>query len=386
MTDAQIVDRIRAELPAVQRYVYLNTGTAGPLSHRTADALAALASAELTQGRIHPDNYEPIMATINELREHLARLMGADVDEIALTHHTTDGMNIATWGLNWRPGDELLTTNLEHEGGLLPLYMVRQRFGVTIRFANLGLGGGDVAARIEQAITPRTRLLSISHVSFRTGALLPLDEIVDVAHRHGVLVVVDGAQSAGAIPVDMHALGVDFYAIPGQKWLCGPEGTGALYVRRDRISELNPTFVGYFSTEGSPPMDMTGYFMPAPGARRYEVSTMYYPGLAGWLESLRWLEELGSEWIYGRIQVITGRWRAMLDSIPGAGLLTPASYAGLTSFTVEGLDPEQATQALVEQGILIRYVDQPYCLRVSTGFYNNENDLVCLRDALERLV
>jgi len=295
-------------------------------------------------------------------------------------------MNIAVRGLNWQPGDEIVTTTLEHEGGRLPVYAVARRFGLTLRVVDLGIGDGDMAGKIATALSPRTRLVVVSHVSWKSGAVLPLAEIAEAAHRVGALVAVDGAQSAGAFPVNVQELNVDMYSVPGQKWLCGPEGVGALYVRRERVSDLAPTFVGFFSLRDFTAMDLSGYFIPAPGARRYEVGTVYWPALFGMRESLRWLEEeAGYGWIFEQTQAITRRCREMLADLPGTMIHSPAEHAGLMAFSVAGMEAQAAVDELAEMGVVIRPVHDPAWLRVSTGFFNNDVDLIRLRDGLTTL-
>ncbi len=385
------VKMVRAELEAVTTSVYLNTGTAGPLPRAALDALITETHHDFQRGRADIIAYERVLATFAELRAAFARLLGVASDEIAITHHTSEGMNIGSWGLNWQRGDELLITNLEHEGGLLPAYAVGQRFGVDVRVAELGLGDDPdaVLTALDQAITPRTRLLSISHVSWSSGVCLPLAEIVALAHRRGVLVLVDGAQSAGAMPLDLHASGVDLYAVPGQKWLCGPEGIGALYVRRDRITLLRPTFVSFFSLRDPESYTLSGDFLYAEGARRYEVGTVFRPGLYAMLASLDWLEHsVGWDWAFGRIHQLAERARALLSTLPGITILTADPHAGLIAFTIAGLNPTTTAEFLRAQGIIIRTIPVPgsYVLRVSTGFYNTEDELVRLRDALATLI
>ncbi len=383
VTDPRVA-AVRRELPAAEGQVYLNSGTAGPLPRRTAEVIAAENARQLRAGRAtiktYFDEYLPMQATV---RARFARLLGADVDEIALTHHTTEGMNIACWGLNWQPGDEIVTTSHEHEGGLLPAYAVARRFGVTLRVVDLDRGGEDIAGAIAAAITSRTRLVVVSHVAFTTGAALPVAAIAAAAHRVGAYVAVDGAQSCGAIPVDVRDLDVDFYAVPGQKWLCGAEGVGALYVRRERIPELLPTFVGFSSIRDQESMDLSGYFMPAAGAARYEQGTLYWPGLFGMNESLRWLEEdAGWPWIYEQTAAITDRCRSMLGGLPGVTIHTPVPHGSLTAFSIAGLDPQATVTQLAERGIIIRAVPFYNWLRVSTAFFNTDEDLDRLHDAL----
>ena len=261
--------------------------------------------------------------------------------------------------------------------------MVARRFGLTLRVVDLDRAGEDIAGAVAAALSPRTRLVVMSHVAFTSGAALPVAAVAAAAHRVGAYVAVDGAQSCGAIPINVRELDVDFYAVPGQKWLCGPEGMGALYVRRERISELLPTFVGFFSIRDVEAMDLSGYFVPAPGAVRYEQGTLYWPGLFGMNESLRWMEEdLGWSWISEQTTEITQRCRSMLGALPGVTIHTPVPHAGLTAFSVDGLDPLTTVTQLADRGIIIRSVPIYNWLRVSTGFFTTDEDLDRLHDAL----
>lgn len=386
--DVLKLEQIRAQLPAVQRAAYLNAGTCGPLPTAAAEAMAEAAQRELEVGRADTAGYLAFAETTLRARTALGQLFSVDPGTIALTHHTTEGMNIITWGIEWHPGDEVVTTNIEHEGGLYPLYMVRARRGVTLRFADVGLGADPLPA-VERALGPRTRLLVISHVSYSSGARFPLGEIIQLAHSRGVMVAVDGAQSAGVFDLDFAALEVDFYALPGQKWLCGPEGTGALYVRLDRLADLQPTFVGYSSFEHQ---DWAGYFIPTPGAARYHVGSLYRPGIVGQLAALRWFQEtVGPTWAYERIAHLAQRCRELLQGLEGVRMVTPPHrQAGLINFTPLGWSPRRMVGlvlALIKLGYLVRSIPhEPYCLRVSTGFYNTEQELVGLRDALGELL
>jgi L-cysteine/cystine lyase len=375
-TETEKITQIRQMMPAVQNRVYLNTGTAGPLSTLTIDTINQANTQELETGRADLSGFKLLTEAINELRVAFAGLTKANPEEIALTHHTTEGINIAAHGLTWRPGDEIVTTTSEHEGGLLPVYVLKQRYGVDIKV--IDITPDEVLVQLGAAITPRTRLLVISHVLWNTGVRLPLADIMALAQRRNILVLVDGAQSAGSIPLDLPASGVDFYAIPGQKWLCGPEGTGALYVRKDRLSLVAPTFVGYSSLEDVKAYDFTGHFLPArDSARRYEVGTIYRPGIKGMAANLKWLEEtIGWEWIYKRIEHLAEYARSVLQTLPGITILTPPGpQAGLVTFNVEGLDPAKMMAKLAQDGIILRFIRHPYALRISTGFYNTEEDI-----------
>ncbi len=379
---------VRREAPATQANAYLNAGTNGPLSRYAAEAIAAANQNQLADGRIGPGIYEKSLAISTELRSAFARLLGADDDEIALTHHTTDGMNIAVWGQKYREMDEIVTTSLEHPGGLVPVLVAAKRFGATVRVVPVEVSddGPTTAAKVLAAITARTRLVAVSHVSWKSGVVLPLHEIAERVHAVGGLLAVDGAQSAGAIAIDARALDVDYYACPGQKWLCGPDGVGALYVRRERIADTQQTFAGGRALRDGNAWDNSGNYLPGTTAQRFEVATVYKPALAGMLASLRWLERLGYAAIYERIQALTAHCRETLSATPGVTVYTPAAQAGLTSFNIDGVDPVQASARLGEMGVLIRSVSNPDLLRASTSFYNDESDVEKLRRGIEEVI
>lgn len=378
-TEAEKIALIRAAMPVTQTKTYLNTGTCGPLSTLTAETLNRENSLELAEGRADKKGFEALHQAADDLRAAMARLVNATPAEIALTSHTTNGMNIVAHGFNWRPGDEIVTTTLEHQGGLLPVYVLRQRYGVTVRIVELSADASaeEIVASLEAAVTPRTRLLVFSHVAWNTGQRLPMARLAAMGHRHHIPSLVDAAQSAGAVPLDLPASGVDFYAMPAQKWLCGPEGLGALYVRKSSLSLLNPTFIGYASLANGTDYDFTGYFMPAPDARRFEMGSVHRPSLKAMLANMLWLEEtVGWNWIYERIAALAEYTRAALALLPGVTVITPPGpQAGLISFNLDGYDPARVALHLAQKGIIIRFLPHPYVLRVSTGFYNTSADI-----------
>ena len=313
------LNEVRNELPAVQTAAYLNTGSYGPLSRAAASAIEEANKQQLNGGRLNLSVGEANQATASALRSSFSRVLGCAGDEVALTHHTTDGMNIATWGIQYQPGDEIVTNSWEHPGGLLPVYAAARRFNLVVRVVPLSLDDDEEAIidKFHRVIGPRTKLVSVTHVSWKTGVILPIKRLAELVHAHNGLIAVDGAQSGGAIRLEMEALDADFYAIPGQKWLCGPEGIGALYVKRARLGELLQTYVGYPSLRNGEAFDETGIFLPPAGAKRYEVGTTYRPAIAGMFSGLQWLERLGLDWVFKRTQTITQQLRAALASSLG---------------------------------------------------------------------
>ncbi|NOX60624.1 MAG: aminotransferase class V-fold PLP-dependent enzyme [Chloroflexi bacterium] len=390
-TQSHHLDHVRAALPAVRQYAYLNAGSSGPLPEPAIKAMAHEALDEAANGRIRFETFfakkRPAMAG---LRAAFARLLDADASEIALTHNTTDGVNMAVWGQPWREGEEIVVTDLEHEGGVMPAYLAAKRFGLKVRTLRLlDAPPSDAANIVDDGLSHRSRLLIVSHVSWANGARLPLKEIAEAAHARGCRVLVDAAQSAGAIPVSMRELGVDYYAVPGQKWLCGPEGMGALFVKTEAMDALSPTFTGYFAlSDQENAWDCFGRMVLASDARRYENSSIYFPGVFGMLAALEWLEsEVGWDWAFGRIAHLHAYARKCLAENPRILIFTPDEAAGLLHFRLTNDDdPEAVNQALVTRGVRIRTIPHMRCLRVSTGFWNTEAEIDALAAALKEIL
>lgn len=378
------VEEIRAQLPAVHAKAYLNTGTNGPLPRVAAEAMAEMARAELEEGRIAIGGWEAKGALKPAAREALAQAYNVRPTEIALTQLTTEGMNVMIHGIDWQRGDEAIITNLEHPGGQLPLYVVARRYGVQIKVVDLGNGGGDVVGKIERLITRRTRALVISHIAWNTGAVLPLKEICELCRKHGVLSLVDAAQSAGSIDPKLYENDPDAYAMPGQKWMCGPEGTGSLYIHESRIGWFQQTYVNYGSAMwGS--TDPTGYFTPNAGAARFDRIATYYPLIAGQRAATEWLTgDVGLDWAYKRIASLGKLAHKTLSNIDGVEVITPRDrMAGLVSFNLAGMEPNDLVTALDERGFILRTIPDPACVRLSTGFYNTEDEIERLGAAIE---
>jgi len=377
------INAIRAELPATERIAYLNTGTNGPLPRRSHAALVAHSELELAEGRIGGEVFPRLARIANEARADLAGVLHCSPDEVALTHNTTEGVNIALMGLDWRPGDEIITSHAEHPGILYPVSLLRSRYGVRIRMTNIGMPGCDDLAELRQALGPRTRAVALSHVSWSTGVVLPIRELADATHAAGALFICDAAQSGGMVPSDVYALGVDAYACSGQKWLCGPDGTGALFVRKDRLGDIQLSAMGYHSVRAGM-SDHEGHFVPPAAASRYEVVTLYPASLVALSASLRWIaDEVGWDWAYQRIAALGAACHDALAALDGVTMITPRDrMAGLVHFNVAGITPAALCERMASQGVVARSIPFPVAVRVATGFYNTEDDIARLVAAI----
>lgn len=385
MPDLTHVERIRQQLPATISHIYLNTGTFGPLPDCVAQAMQVCIQNDWQNGRLGVAAFETIGTIYSNARSRVATLLNADVEEIALTDNTGEGLNIISYGLNWREGDEVITTNHEHISLLAPLYQLRDRYGIVIRFADIGpTAEQPVLKAIADLVTPRTRLISISHVTWTTGAVLNISEVAYMGREWGIPVLIDGAQSAGAISIDVKALGVDFYAIPMQKWLCGPDGTGALYVRKEMFHLVSPTYVGYWSIKHEEDFE----WELLESAQRFEVGGRQTAAIAGQAAVLNWLEQtVGHKWLFERIVSLSDYAYKVLKEVPGLSILTPRpGESGLVSFTLEGRDDTEVVTHLRDtHNMFIRNIPSTKSLRISTGFYNTEEEIDKLADALKEM-
>jgi len=378
---SKLNEEVRRELrkiaPATSASVYLNCAFAGPVIAPVADALEGRANREFLSGRGSVAAWDEYLGWLSDVRGRVSRLLGAEADETGLTHHTTEGINAIIWGLEWEPTDRLVTTTLEHAATLLPLYQLHRRRGVRIDFADIGFGDPDRALdALEAALERAPRLLVVSHVTWCTGATLPIAEIVEVAHRRGIPVLVDGAQAVGAVGLDFAELGADFYAFNGYKWLCGPEGTGALLVKRPWLGRLSPTFTGTFGIDGSvfranDPESLA----PAPGAARYEFGCYYQPAIAGFLAAVDWHLSHGDV-ARSRIAELAAFCRERAMELRGMEVLTPeGSGSGIICVRRADWNGQACVARLEELGVMIRHIPTNDALRISCGFFNSEEEI-----------
>jgi L-cysteine/cystine lyase len=373
------LDAVRAQLPSLAGAAYLNTGGCGPLPLPAADAIAAWARDAAREPRGSAEGFGRVADEAAALRAAAGRVVGADAARIALTSNTTDGLNVVAWGIDWRAGDEIVMPAMEHPGMSVPLATLARRAGLTLRLVDPDGTGEGLADAVAGVIGPRTRLVALSHVAWTTGAVLDVAGVARHAREAGALVLVDGAQSAGAIPVDPAAIGADAYAFPAHKWLLGPEGLGALWISEEAMERVDLTASGFESGTDNRP---GGVLTPHPGARRHEVSTLPAGLLAGWRASLEWLEGLGWEWIHRRVREVHAAARSALGRIRGVRLVTPAGpQAGLLSFRVSGRDPVLGCARMAADDVIVRWLPHTPLMRASLGFFTDASDIARLAAA-----
>ena len=372
------LETVRSGMPSSRHAVYLNAGTWGPLPTRAADAMRARVDDVESRGRIGSAGYAEFGRIREGARAAFAESVSSDPERIALTHSTSGAMNLVLGGLAFAPGDEIVTTDNEHPGLLEPLAALTRRYGVVVRVAE-ALQGSDPLDAIASQIGPRTRLVALSHVLWANGRILPLRAISEAAHAAGAPLLVDGAQGVGAVDVDPVALGVDAYAGTGQKWLCGPNGVGFLWLAdgfEERFDVAAPSYYTRdFRSEGAP-------FWP--GARRHDGASLATAGLAGLTAAVEFRRQLVG-WSEGAAEMagVRARCVALLSGVPGVTVQAESEGAApLVAFTVDGRTAEDVVEGLEAAGVLARTLPGLDWVRVSLGYWVSDGDLERLAAAL----
>jgi len=378
------IERVRAAFPVLREVVYLNTGTYGPMPEPALETfLRVLTEMERKALAASPELGERVTQT----RRQVAALLGADPEEITFTRNATDGINLALGGLEWRAGDEVIISDEEHEALLHPLLYMQKTRKIRVRRVGIATEAEEMTARLEQVASTRTRLVALSHVSCESGARLPVEAICRWAASRNLLTLLDGAHSAGALPLDVRQIGCDFYAGNGHKWLYGPKGTGFFYACRDRLVDLSPVIVGAGSLER---VDVeTGEAKLWDTAARFECGTRPWTLIAGLGASLEWLEGLGWERVMGHIAALSALLKERIEDRSDLRLLTPRAQeesAGLVTFATPGRDAGALLHVLRERyRIYLRPVPHYNAIRVSTAHFNDSTDIECLLEAIDEI-
>jgi L-cysteine/cystine lyase len=349
-------EEARAQFPVFERFAYLNAGTNGPLAGATIEAMVKWNRRDLEQGRGGKPYFEQVLALRERARNALAGVLEVPPENVALVSSTTNACNVVLAGLGLTADDEIVTTDVEHFGLLGPLLASPAK----VRVAHVRDAAPDEAPRlVYEEITSRTKLIAVSHFSWVTGNALGPAEL---RRRTELPILLDGAQSAGACRTEAEAF--DFYTVSGQKWLCGPDSTGALYVRvPERLRVALPTYMSQSA------YDIEDSFTPKPGAPRFD-SVWYAPGtLAGLLAAL----EATPVWWHERTREVASYCRTRLDEA-GYDVVTAPDQAGLITFSPGG-DAAEAAARLFEAGVVVRDIPETGWLRASCGWWTSEDDV-----------
>jgi cysteine desulfurase/selenocysteine lyase len=399
------VDRVRRDFPILGKTMhgkplaYLDSASSAQKPRAVTEAMTHLF--EHHYANVHRGVYQ-LSATSTRLyaeaREAVARLLGAGTaEEVIFTRNTTESINLvaASWGRrNLQPGDEVVLTEMEHHSNIVPWQLICEERGARIRVAPVDDRGALRMEELERLVGGSTKLVAIAHVSNVLGTINPVRAVSEIAHRCGALVLVDGAQAAPRLPVDLQQLDCDFYACSGHK-LYGPNGVGVLWGRAELLDAM-PPFLGGGGMIESVTFEKTTY---APVPERFEAGTPDVGCAVGLRAAIEYVEALGLGDIARHEDALLGYATTLLEDIPGLRLIgTAPEKTGVLSFVVDGIHPHDIGTVLDREGVAIRVGHHcaqplmnrfgvPATARASLGLYNDRGDVdrlaAGIRSALE---
>jgi L-cysteine/cystine lyase len=388
------VSGLRAHLPALANKTYFNYGGQGPLPTPSLEAIVATWQRIQELGPFTEDVWPLLGHLSGSVRSRLAQWFGVSPHRVAFTENVTSGCVLPLWGLPWREGEEILLGDAEHPGVVAACRELARREGLTITTLPVrDLDGGAAEADagtlevLERLLSPRTRLVVLSHLLWNSGRVLPIEAVARrlAEHPGHPWLLVDAAQSFGSLPVAGAARVADIYAATGHKWCCGPEGLGAVALSERLLAEARPTLIGWRTLRD----ESSGGAAYHQDGRRFEVATSCTPLLAGLEASLRLLEAEGDD--SARLAAIRARSQRLWEGLQGLPavrcLLPEPPPAGLVSFTLhradgQAIDPAAVVHDLGQQGIWLRSLPDPHCLRACTHLSTEEEEVDRLLDAL----
>lgn len=374
--------RLRAAMPATHKWAYFDHAAMSPLPRPTADAIQTWLQEAVEIGNpIWPDWVKQVEA----MRADAARLIGAQDEEIALVGNTTAGIGLVAEGIDWRPGDNVVTLADEFPSNVYPWFNLSSR-GVETRRVPTDVSGRLDIDRLAEACDSRTRVVSVSWIGFATGYRHDIGRIASVVHERDALLFVDAIQGLGAFPLDVNQMGIDFLAADGHKWLLGPEGAGIAYIRREHLDRLRPFGVGWHSVPST--QDFTHIELNLrPAAARYEGGSQNNAGMLALGASLKLLMDCGIDAVAASILDFTDRACDRLAAI-GAKIVSDRrpdhregqQRSGIVSFELPGRDPLAVKRHALRQDVV--FGCRAGRLRISPHAYNNDDDLDRLVEAL----
>lgn len=376
--------QIRSSFPLTYDRVYLNNGTFGPVPFSVLEALHNSQESINTSGEYGSSDPERLV---------LASYLGIKVSELSLTHNTTEGINIMVWGLPLKSGDEVILTTHEHVGNALPWLNRAKLDGIVLKTFEPKATQQENFDLIKSLVNSRTKVIGIPHVTCTTGLVFPIREISEYARNINIYTAIDGAHGAGTFDLDLHDLGCDFYAGCYHKWMLGPSGTGFLYVKEDKLEELQAIQIGSYTDKGwdltkNPPV-FDGYI---DSAHRYDYGTQSKSLYVGVAAATDFHLQIGKAKIETRIRELNEfLYQGLLELGSQIDVITPLeseSRISLVSFRPKNLTYKQLGSALSKAGFRIRQVPEGgvNAIRVSTHIYNSKSDIEAFLKATKQII
>jgi cysteine desulfurase / selenocysteine lyase len=366
------------DYPITKKTIYMNNGAVAPTPLSTIKAMTDFMLTCAQGGPDSPSTFDYIKSLLDELRTRVAHLINCEHDEVVLVQSTTEGLNIVANGLDWKTGDTIVVRGGRHEhyANYLPWVALSQKKGVQLRELAMTDEDGYFDLGQLEKLVKGSRLITLSHVLYNTGAILPVEEVGRIAQENGVLFCVDAAQSAGTISVDVKKIGCHFMAFPGFKWLCGPMGIGVFYCNKKAFEILEPPEIGSESATLSEQNIMAYLDMPA----RLQAGFRNFPGAVGLEASLRYILRIGLERIRKKNMNVAGILREEIAKIPAVKMYGPddeSKRSSIVTFISQKADSSTLIRQLEQNRIILAARDigrGKKAVRAAPHFFNSEEE------------
>lgn len=355
----------------IKRNLYFNTGELSIIIKELKCRIIRETKNEFYYGRSRKGSRKNFNVQLSYLREQIADLIGAFSEEITITNNTTFGLNIVLNGMKFNSGDEIITTSMEHLASISPLTNLKNKKKVIIKEYKVTKRFN--VKKLEELITCKTKMIVISHIFWKTGEVVPIKEVIDIAHSKGIKVLVDGAQAVGSYPVNLHNINADFYCFPAHKWLYGPEGLGFLFVRKNIQKDLDITFSGISTFEHF--NDYNDYSIRDNG-QRWELGTIFRPSVYGMNDVLKYLTyTIKFKNIYIKTQRLNNYMKCLVSDIANISIVTDKNYNICTLIFPENINCKALKEHLEFFSIFTKDIVDINAIRISLSFINNEDDI-----------
>ncbi len=382
--------QIRRDFAVTRKTIYMNNGAIAPTPLST---IKSMTDFMLKLSEDGPDallTVDYISSLLDEARTRVAHLINCDRDEVVLTQSTTEGLNMVAGGIGWKKGDSMVVRGgrNEHPANYFPWLAVSRKKGVTLRELSIDREGFFDLARLEKAVKG-ARLVTMTHVLYNTGAIMPLEQVGKIARENNTLFCVDAAQSVGTIPVDVRKIGCQFLAFPGFKWLCGPLGIGIFYCSKQAAETLTPRSIGGESATLSGKNDTLAELdLPS----RFQAGFRNYPGAAGLESSLRYMLRIGIGSIRDMNMRVARVLREEISKIPGVELYGPEDEDKRSSIVTfmppRGSNSSEIVKRLEQNSIVLAARDMggKKAVRASPHFFNSEEEAMTASSYIKDLL
>jgi cysteine desulfurase/selenocysteine lyase len=379
------LELIRKDFPVTKKKIYMNCGSFAPTPLSTIKSITDFLVRCSEEGPDSSSVQEYITSLMNELRKVIGRLINCEPDEIIFTQSTTEGLNYVASGLEWKKSDIIIARGglHEHYANYFPWLNVSKKYGVQLEEIGIDKNGFFDLDKIDKiAKKKNSRMVTLSHVLYNNGAIMPVEEIGKIANKHSLLYSIDAAQSVGTIDVDVKEIGCDFLAFPGFKWLCGPPGIGIFYCKKESAPLLIPKYVGGESAIITEEKNL----VYADSPQKFQTGFRNYVGIAGLASSLRYIQHIGIDTIRKMNMKVANELIEQLRTIPGLSIFGPENEmlrSSIVSFDTNSVLPKVMVSKLEENGIVVAERDiigggKKKAVRASPHFFNTSDEVSTL--------